>query len=76
MPYINNNYDFAELLSEMLGELNASHTGARYSGEGGALATAALGVFYDDTYNGDAIKIKEINEQAPFTLINTEVNPC
>ncbi len=30
LPYINNNYDFAEMLSEMLGELNGSHTGARY----------------------------------------------
>jgi len=30
LPHINNNYDFAEMLSEMLGELNASHTGARY----------------------------------------------
>ena len=26
LPHINNNYDFAEMLSEMLGELNASHT--------------------------------------------------
>ncbi|MFX5937569.1 hypothetical protein ABTE71_19640, partial [Acinetobacter baumannii] len=31
LPHINNNYDFQELLSEMLGELNASHTGGRYS---------------------------------------------
>ena len=28
LPHINNNADFAELLSEMLGELNVSHTGA------------------------------------------------
>ncbi|HET7897418.1 MAG TPA: peptidase S41, partial [Flavisolibacter sp.] len=27
LPHINNNYDFQELLSELLGELNASHTG-------------------------------------------------
>ncbi len=32
LPHINNNYDFAELLSEWLGELNVSHTGGRYSG--------------------------------------------
>ncbi|HKJ01301.1 MAG TPA: hypothetical protein VJ997_02565, partial [Longimicrobiales bacterium] len=31
LPYIDNNYDFAELLSEMLGEVNASHTGGRYN---------------------------------------------
>lgn len=29
LPHINNNYDFAELLSELLGELNVSHTGGR-----------------------------------------------
>ena len=30
LPYINNNYDFSELLSELLGELNVSHTGSGY----------------------------------------------
>ena len=30
LPFINNNYDFAEMLSEMLGEMNASHTGCYY----------------------------------------------
>ena len=32
LPYINNNFDFAELLSEMVGELNASHQGASFRG--------------------------------------------
>jgi len=27
LPYINNNYDYAEMVSEMLGEMNVSHTG-------------------------------------------------
>src|SRR5262249_13768759 len=30
LPYIGNDRDFAELCSEMQGELNASHTGCRY----------------------------------------------
>ena len=30
LPYINNDFDFQELLSEILGELNGSHTGGRY----------------------------------------------
>ncbi len=30
LPHVYNGVDLAELLSEMLGELNASHTGARY----------------------------------------------
>ena len=41
LPYINNNFDFAEMLGELLGELNGSHTGARYYG-GGASSSAAL----------------------------------
>nr|WP_302828952.1 S41 family peptidase [uncultured Bacteroides sp.] len=75
LPYINNNYDFAEMLSEMLGELNASHTGARYSASGAALPTAALGVFYDDAYTGDGLKIKEIIAQSPLTKKKTDVVP-
>ncbi len=72
LPYINNNYDFAEMLSELLGELNASHTGARYSGRGGAMPTASLGVFYDETYKGDGLKIKEIPAKSPFAQIKTK----
>ena len=67
LPHINNNYDFAEMLSEMLGELNASHTGARYGAGSSALPTAALGVFYDESYDGAGLKIKEIMAQSPFT---------
>ena len=67
LPHINNNYDFAEMLSELLGELNASHTGARYAGGGSALSTATLGVFYDESYSGTGLKIKEILDQSPFT---------
>ena len=33
LPYINNNRDFAILMSEVLGELNASHTGASTSSD-------------------------------------------
>ena len=65
LPYINNNYDFAILLSELLGELNASHTGARYS-SGGATPTATLGAFFDETYDGDGLKIAEIIKRGPL----------
>ena len=34
LPHINNNYDFSELLSEWLGELNVSHTGGRFYPDG------------------------------------------
>lgn len=66
LPHINNNYDFAEMVSEMLGELNVSHTGCRFGGYGGALPTASLGVFYDEDYQGDGLKVKEVLEGSPL----------
>ena len=75
LPHINNNYDFQEMLSEMLGELNGSHTGARYSAPGATLQTACLGVFFDPAYTGDGLKIKEIIKQGPFAVKKTDVTP-
>ncbi|MFT5149307.1 MAG: tricorn protease [Flavobacteriales bacterium] len=65
---INNNFDFAELMSEMLGELNASHTGAsfRNSNPNGD-QTASLGIFLDDSHTGDGLKIIEIMAKSPLT---------
>lgn len=73
LPYINNNYDFSEMLSEILGELNASHTGARYFGGGASMSTAALGLFFDETYDGDGLKVEEIIKRGPFAVKNTGV---
>jgi Tol biopolymer transport system component len=75
LPHVNNNYDFAEVLGEMLGELNASHTGARYRAGNRAPQTAVLGAFYDETYTGDGLKIKEIIEKGPLSLIGKKVIP-
>ena len=75
LPYIDNNFDFAEMLSEMLGELNASHTGCRYYPSGASLQTAALGVFLDPTYEGDGLKIQEIIKRGPFAVKKNEVTP-
>ena len=59
LPHIDNNFDFQEMLSEMLGELNGSHTGARYQYRSG-LSMGDLGVLYDLDYAGDGLKIKEV----------------
>ena len=68
LPYINNNYDFAELLSEYLGELNVSHTGSGYRALQGfdKVITANLGVFFDLTWEGDGLKVAEIVDMGPF----------
>ncbi|MDH6355654.1 tricorn protease [Dysgonomonas sp. PH5-45] len=73
LPHINNNFDFAEMLSELLGELNGSHTGARYFASGSTMPTASLGAFFDNEYDGDGIKIKEIIGQGPLTVAKTKI---
>lgn len=68
LPHINNNYDFAELLSEWLGELNVSHTGSGYRAPNtaGSDVTANLGLLFDWSYTGDGLKVAEVVEQGPF----------
>jgi tricorn protease len=74
LPHINNNYDFQELLSELLGELNASHTGGRYAPpQVNTDATASLGLLYDETFNGHGVKVMEIIAGGPFLNARSKV---
>ncbi len=59
LPHINNYYDFQDLLSELLGELNGSHTGGRYR-PGVTRRLGHLGVLYDLSWKGDGLKIAEV----------------
>ena len=75
LPYINNNYDFAELVSEWLGELNVSHTGGRYGHRAPAAAdrTASLGLIYDLTYDGPGLKVAEVITGGPFDRASSKL---
>ncbi len=73
LPHIDNNYDFAELLSELLGELNVSHTGGRFSPALKGDATAQLGLLYDMTEATDGMKITAVLEDGPFSKANSKV---
>lgn len=74
LPYINNDKDFAEMCSEMLGELNASHTGCRYNPRNNnGDQTAELGVFYDQSYEGKGMKIIEVIERGPLQSASTRI---
>jgi len=66
LEHINNNYDFAELLSEVLGELNVSHSGSGYRPNGDGDATAQLGLLFDWNYEKDGLLIEEVLEYGPF----------
>ena len=74
LPHINNKYDYAEMLSELLGELNVSHTGGRYR-PGAKEATVSLGLLYDWNYTGKGMKVDEVVEKGPFDRKTTRVKP-
>ncbi|HEU4470581.1 MAG TPA: S41 family peptidase [Flavisolibacter sp.] len=74
LPHISNNYEFSEMLSELLGELNVSHSGSSYfSFQPNADATASLGIFYDESYNGPGWKIEEIMPEGPLNKSSLNV---
>jgi Tol biopolymer transport system component/C-terminal processing protease CtpA/Prc len=74
LPYINNNFDFCELLSEMLGELNSSHNGARYSPQiPYSDATAHLGLLFDWNYTNDGLLVDEMLEKSPLDKAGSKV---
>ena len=67
VPYVNNDFDFKDILGELLGELNASHTGARfYDRNKKGDQTASLGVFYDTKHTEKGLKILEIMDGSPL----------
>ena len=73
LAHINNNYDFSEMLSEILGELNVSHTGSGYRPSSKGDATAEFGVLLDLDYKGDGLKIAEVVEGGPFDKNKSKV---
>lgn len=76
LPHIGNNYEFAEMISEMIGELNVSHAGARYSRSIPlADATGALGVFFDYKHKGNGLKITEVIEGGPLDKAGIDIIP-
>jgi tricorn protease len=76
LPHIRNDYDFAEMLSELLGELNASHTGARYRpNDPQGDKTASLGLFYDQDHVGPGVKILEVMAKSPVVRTGSRIRP-
>jgi tricorn protease len=74
LPSIDNPRDFAELISEMQGELNASHTGGRYRpSRPDGDETAALGFFPDPRHRGDGVALAEVLEGGPLQKAGTKV---
>jgi len=73
LPFVADGADFAELLSEMLGELNVSHTGGSYRPAPRGDSTASLGLFYDQAYQGVGAKVAEVIAGGPLDLATSRV---
>ncbi len=73
LPHINNNTDYALMLSELLGELNVSHTGGRYRAPGAQAPTASLGLLFDMAYEGPGLKVSEVVKNGPFDKASSDM---
>jgi Tol biopolymer transport system component len=77
VPHISNAYEFSEMLSELLGELNVSHAGSGFRGSSisNADATASLGIFMNYEYKEDGILIDEIIKGGPLDKAKFNLKP-
>jgi tricorn protease len=65
LPHIRHWEDLAEMLSEMAGELNASHQGSHLSGMKEGDATGALGLYYDESHQVAGLRVAEVLAGGP-----------
>ncbi len=74
LPHINNYADYSEMLSELLGELNVSHTGSGYrSNRSADEQTGDLGLIYDLTFKGPGLKVAEVVKGSPFDRADSQL---
>ncbi len=71
---VNNNRDFATLISELLGELNASHTGGRYRANVPSSAqTAHIGLLFETEPSKNGLEVEEVLPFSPLLKHNNIV---
>ncbi len=68
-------FEFANLLSEMVGEVNSSHSeiAPNYSASGPV--TATLGIHYDTSYDGPGLKVVSVVKDGPADKAKSRVFP-
>jgi C-terminal processing protease CtpA/Prc len=76
LPYIGNDFEFAEMLAEMLGDLNVSHSEAVFNDPNeNDDNTASIGVLLDQTYTGSGAKIDEVIKGGPLDRHDINIKP-
>ncbi|SDG48936.1 S41 family peptidase [Alloyangia pacifica] len=70
LPHLSHWEDFAELMAEMLGELNASHLNTRFASDSPSWdSTAELGLYYDTLHEGPGVRIAATLPGGPAALL-------
>jgi len=67
--------EFNNVVSMMLGELNASHLGIRGPYEGPSVSTGMLGLRFDEAYRGEGLKVKSVLPNSPCDKEESQVYP-
>jgi Tol biopolymer transport system component/C-terminal processing protease CtpA/Prc len=67
--------EFANLLSEMVGEVNSSHSEIGVAAHGGGPQTATLGIDYDDNYTGPGLKVLSVMPKGPADKPASRISP-
>ncbi len=74
LPSINNNRDLGRMMEEMMGELNASHTGTYYIGSvSDGDTTAALGLIFDMSSTKGPLTIMEVLDRSPLQKAKSKI---
>ncbi len=74
LPYLQTWEDFAEMMSELAGELNASHMGCSIlKPTPNATDTASLGIHTDDNHTGPGLRIADILPGGPADLTGSHL---
>ena len=76
LPHIATDQDFSEMLSELLGELNVSHTGSGYAQSSREPETGRLGLLYNwQALPLEGIIVEEVVPRGPFDTYLTHLQP-
>jgi len=66
--------EFHNIIRMMIGELNASHLGV-WKSRDYKETTGALGIIYDDRYQGDGVKVKDLIPDSPAAEEKVGIEP-
>jgi tricorn protease len=76
LPYVQQWEELVEILSAMVGELNASHQGSYFTPSGGDRdATASLGVYLDEGWRGAGVRVVEVLAGGPADRSRSVLKP-